>query len=479
MAVPLCTPSHPPHDEVAARIGRLPFAMVLVMVAGLVVGAAATRGAVAGTAALTAVAVGLAILRRPAVGALVLVATVPVVSGLSRGLPVPLLRPAELLIVTVGVAVILLASSDQPVKWRAFDWMALAYVVGTAGLGAADVLQRGEQLTQDMVNTLLGPLQFLLLYRAILVGVGTATLRRRALALLLIAGLVVSVVALMQKFDLLGTRSALGSVVEGEFDFAYSLGSGVGRATGPFASWHALAGYLLIVLLVAVALLLEEGQRVARRGTLVAVVVVSGVALAATVSLAPIAGALVGVLALACWHRRLGRVAVILAVAAVTAGILIGSDLQRRVDDQLGPVATKQTTGSFPPTLAARWDIWTTQYLPQLEGRWATGYGPDQPPFPLVTWPSTESIYVEMLMRGGVTLLVLYLALMWTLAAGALRESRDGDSDGRAAGRALVVSVVVLAVIQAIIPLFTGAGVPFVLWSLAGIVLAPAARHGA
>ena len=190
-----------PHADFAGRVRALPPALLLVVAGSAVVGAASTRGVMAGTAAVAAVSAGLAILRRPALGALLLVAAVPVLSGMRRGLPIPNLRPAELLILTVGAAVILLAS--RPVRWRSFDWLALGYVVATAGLGLLDVLLRGQQLTQDMVNGLLGPLQFLLLYRAVLVGLDSAALRRRAIALLVLGALPVSALALMQKFNLL------------------------------------------------------------------------------------------------------------------------------------------------------------------------------------------------------------------------------------------------------------------------------------
>jgi hypothetical protein len=478
MAVPVQTPwPRAPQREPAWRVHELPPALPLIVVGSAIVGAASTRGAFAGAAAVAAVAAGLAVLRRPAFGALLLVAAVPVLSGLRRGLAIPLLRPAEFLIMAVGAAVMLIAGGERPVRWRAFDWIALAYVGATAGLGLLDVLLRGAQLTQDMVNTMLGPLQFLLLYRAVLIGLPSVALRRRALALLLLGALPVSAVALMQKFGLLGVRGMVDAVVEGQFDFAYSLaGSGLGRATGPFPSWHALGGYLLIVLLVAVALLLEERQRVASRATLISVIMLAAAAMAATVSFAAIAGVLAGVLALAVWQRRVGRTVAVLIVASLIAALLVASAFEQRVDAQFGTTATVNTTGSLPPTLAFRWEVWTEQYLPQLAGRWATGYGPDRPPFPLVSWSSTESIYVEMLMRGGLALLAIYLALMCTLGAAALRAGRDRDPDRRAAGRALFAVVAALAAVQLIIPLFIGAAVPYLLWILAAIVLAPGTR---
>jgi hypothetical protein len=445
--------------------------------AGVAVGLGASRGPVQGAAALLAVLVGYLVMRRPAVGALILIAAVPITSGLRRGLPIPGLRVSELLIGTVAIAVLVFPPSNSRVPWRAFDWVALAYVVCTATLGGVDALLLGYPLTASETANLFGPLQFFLLYRAVLVvAAAIPDVRRWGLAALLVVGAAVSALALAQWANVPKARTALDSLVEGPFDFAYTVEGGLARATGLFASWHALAGYLLVLNLLAIALFLERSGRVLRGARLVPVLVLMQAALLATVSFAPLAGLLVGALALAIWVGRADRLAIALAIAGLMAALVFGPSIAKRADSQYAAVPVAQRHALLPPTLAYRVQIWETQFFPALRGHWAIGWGPGSPPG--VTWPSTESIYIHMILRGGLALLAIYLALMWTLAAGALRIARTAVAERRATARALFVTIAVLAVVQAIIPLFIGAGMPHVVWILAALIFAEPAVLG-
>ena len=111
--------------------------------ASVAVGIAAGLGTKTAVAALFGVAVVVIVLARPVIGAYTLVAVVPPVSGLRAGLPVPQLRPAEVLIGSVGVLLLVIARPGQTPRWRAFDWCALGYAVANAGLGAVDLVIRG------------------------------------------------------------------------------------------------------------------------------------------------------------------------------------------------------------------------------------------------------------------------------------------------------------------------------------------------
>jgi len=74
--------------------------------AGALVGAGLTQGAAAAAAAAVVALVGLVVVRRPLLGAYLMVALVPVTSGLRRGLPLPGLRMSEL--IATGLAALLL-----------------------------------------------------------------------------------------------------------------------------------------------------------------------------------------------------------------------------------------------------------------------------------------------------------------------------------------------------------------------------------
>src|SRR5689334_11048779 len=89
----------------------------------ITVGASATVGIAVGfgtktaLAALFAVAVVVIVLARPVIGAYTLVAVVPPVSGLRAGLPVPQFRPAEVLIASIGILLLLIARPGQTPRW--------------------------------------------------------------------------------------------------------------------------------------------------------------------------------------------------------------------------------------------------------------------------------------------------------------------------------------------------------------------------
>jgi hypothetical protein len=121
-----------------------------------------------------------------------------------------------------------------------------------------------------------------------------------------------------------------------------------------------------------------------------------------------------------------------------------------------------------------------------MRGRWLSGYGPKIPPD--VTWKYTESVYIGLLLRGGLPLLAIYGLMTWALVLVALEVARRPlTSDPARAGpdeehtleqalaRGTVVLLAVLAVTQLIAPLFLTTGLPHVWWILAGLVTGAAA----
>ena len=461
----------------------------LVTVAGLVfgslvVGVAAGRGLAPGLAAIVAVGALLWAVRNPTQGAFAIVAIVPVVSGLRRGLPVPGFRLGELL--AVGYAVLLLSTAGRANwrSWRAFDWVALAYVVATFTLGLYDTWHRGDQLTGADLGQLIGPLQFFLLYRAIMVALPRRVDRLRALDWLLRASIAVSVVTYLQAARVPGVNELLVWLT-GQ-DYSGRLAWAIPRANGPFPHWTMLAGYMFAIVLLCVALLLG-GARGRRRRLALATLVTSSISLVLTVTLAPMIGALLGSLALAWWYRRSGRMLAWVAVGCAVAVVAFAPLLSRRTDDQFQAASSSNASYSLVPhTVSSRVGFWTDQYLPALQGRWVTGYGPQIPPE--VTWKYTESVYIGLLLRGGLPLLAIYGLMTWALVLVALEVARRpvrpgpiraGPDERRALEQALargtVVLLAVLAVTQLIAPLFLTTGLPHVWWILAALVMGAAA----
>lgn len=437
------------------------------------VGTAAPMGAAPAAAAAGAAVGAYAVLTRPIYGVYVLASVVPIVSGLHRGLPVPGFRLSELTIVIVATLVLWATRDEAPTRWRALDWCALAYAATTFVIGAVDVLRGGSAFDNDSLGTLLGPVQFLLLYRAVIAAVHTWDEWRRVLRLMLYASVPVSVLAILQWLGAPGIRSFLLSATGSQAGTG-GIGGGFTRATGPFPHWQPLAAYLFLVLVVGVALLFTHGQRVIGRRALVMVLAPALVALVQTATLGPLLGAVAAAAILAIWSGAdVGRVLRWLVGVAATVGVFFGPLLNARLDQQFNATASNAWNPSFPQTLQFRWAVWTDQYLPALWGHWILGYGPVLPKS--ISWRATESIYISLLMRGGLLLLVAYLALMWALLSAASAAAAARNRDRQLIGRALVVAVAILFVLQALQAYFLQTGMSHDLWILAALLAATAA----
>ena len=439
------------------------------LTAPLVVGAAATLGPLPGVGAVGAVGVGLLVLYRPVYGAYGLVALVPVLSGIQRGLPVPGFRLSELMV--VGIAGIILVAAPRSPRWGAFDWMALSYVAATALLVWFNVVRHGDALTADNFGTLMGPLQYLLLYRAILTALPGAEQRARAMRLLLLVSLPVSLLTLLQQFNVGPVRSLIVTLTG--TDIYQSTVNEVPRATGPFPHWHNLAGYMLLVVLLGFSLLIEPGQRVMRRRTLLLTLAFALGALVQTASFAPLLGAFVGALLIGLLSGQGRRMLVWLGVAVVVGGVLFGPLIKDRVSQQEARTIYTEDQSFLPQTIEFRYRLWKTAYLPVIEDNFVAGYGPNLPNG--LYFNFAESLYVTLLLRGGILLLLTYLAVMGTLASRARSTVLAGEVERRVIGRAVLVTVPLLMLIDIIETYFLDSGPAPLLWVLVGLMGAEAA----
>ncbi len=434
------------------------------LTAPLVVGAAATLGPLPGLGAVSAVGVGLVVLYRPAYGAYGLVALVPVLSGIQRGLPIPGFRLSEVMV--VGIAGIILVSATRSPRWGVFDWMALSYVAATALLVWINVVRHGDALTADNFGTLMGPLQYLLLYRAILTALPGADQRARAMRLLLFISLPVSLLTLLQQFDVGGVRSLIVTLTG--TDIYQSTVNEVPRATGPFPHWHNLAGYMLLVVLLGLSLLVEPGQRVMRRRTLLLTLAFALAALVQTASFAPLLGAFVGASLIGLMSGQGRRMLVWLCVAVVIGGGVFGPLIKDRVVQQEAHTNYTEDQSFLPQTIEFRYRLWKTAYIPVIERNFVAGYGPNLPPG--LYFDFAESLYVTLLLRGGILLLLTYLAVMGALALRARSAAHSVETERRVIGRAVLVLVPLLMLIDIIETYFLDSGPAPLLWVLVGLM---------
>ncbi len=451
---------------------RLPFDVqryhvflgVVAAVAMVLVAAGAGISPLIAVGLIAVIAVAFAVALNEMIGLALLAALAPATAGLARGIPIPGLRLSEALI--GGVGVILLVSARRFVRWTPLDWLALLYALGTLCLGAWDLLSQGQRISQSELDTLLGPLQFLLLYRATAVTARTPERRRAALRLMLWASVPVAVLAIGQQFNFPGVRSLLVTLTQND---VYSATNSTARVTGPFPLWHNLAGYLLLYLFTIAALLLRGVPDVMRRGFLIAIAVIDTIALIETLSLAPIIALVAGVAILGIYYKGVSRVMVGLAVVVVAGLLVFGARIDARFTQEYGRAPGTQGSALVPQTIQHRFDLWSTELIPALKGHVTTGFGPSLPP-QFANFPYTESLYINLLYRGGVVLVAIFLALAVAMVAAGIRARRDRDPLQQALGPTIVLGVVTLLVIGLIESYFTDDGPPQVLWMLLGLL---------
>jgi hypothetical protein len=249
----------------------------------------------------------------------------------------------------------------------------------------------------------------------------------------------------------------------------YAGGASVPRTTGPFAHWHDLGGYLFVIVLVGFALLVNGATAVMSRRVLVGIVVLGAAGVLSTVSFTPIAGTLVGCLVLLALAGRRSGWLVPIAVGGAVLAVVFGPLLSARYHEQFVSYAPVKERPYLPRNFNFRIDVWTTEYVPVLKRHLTTGYGPDLPPN--LSFKYTESVYVTLLLRGGLPLLAVYGGLMFALALSARDLRHDALADVRALAQAVFLAVVLIVFMQMVTNYFVNSGFPFVFWILAALLL--------
>ena len=426
-----------------------------------------------GAAGLFAVLLALWLAQRPVLLALVAVTVVPVSSGLRRGLPIPGLRLSELLTVFAAVVVMGLASKSLPgPRWGGFDVAALGYCVGSFGFGLLATSVHQVPMSSDDYQTVIGPIQFFLLYRMAAAAFPTQSLRRVAMRALLLASVPVSLLAILQQVGP-SIFQTISLYITGTSVFDTEGFDPVRRATSVFPIWHALAGYLIVVMLLAVSLLLRRDTFVLPTVGLVAVLGAAFGAMVLTLTATPVIGLVIGVIILGSLFKRLAFVLTVMVLGSVVVLVAFFPLVSARIADQSTPTAATPTAGNsiIPQTVLYRVDVWVQEYLPAMRGSWSTGYGPAAPPN--VSWKHTESGYLTLLLRGGVGYLAIAAALVylsWRRGRQLLRQARAPSEAGLAA--AAMALAVVIAVMNLAFPYFTASGMPQPLWVVWGLLAA-------
>jgi hypothetical protein len=254
------------------------------------------------------------------------------------------------------------------------------------------------------------------------------------------------------------------------------------RATSVFPMWHPLGGYLAIVIIIAVALLIQRDTTVLPRWLNVGVLALATGGLMLTLTATIIGGALLGVLVVGWALKRLRFMVKWLVIGGTIAVIAFFPQIRERIDEQnVDTRATPNASESIlPQTVQYRILVWTEQYAPALSGSWVTGYGPADPPG--ISWDHTESGYITLILRGGLPYLLVGGLVVW-FAWRAGRERLEGGlgalSPPEAAIAASVLATAFMTpIINLFVPYWTASGMPQPMWALWGLLAAALGSTG-
>lgn len=399
---------------------------------------------------------------------MVVLALVPALSGLDRGLIVPGLKVSDLLI--IALVVILLVT--RRFAWDRRDWLGwsvLAYGLIQVVTTIINYFQRDDIAFGELIKGIGSVSQFALLFAVAFSIGGTSGGIARWARFSVISAAAIAIIGLLQLADVGPTRDIV-SVLTGNPELANLPSWKTYRATGLFPSWHAYSMYLAMNLLIALAMLLRGIRSERWLYAVVTVILFGGLLIGLTAT--PILVAAVGVVLLLPW-KLLRRVIPIALVAGVL--VLVATPLGAIVMERL----TKQQNtreGNFaflPETLQFRVNAWVDGYFPLIGANFWTGYGPLGAGDTDVL-PYAESMYIKVLTAGGIFLLLALVAVIVCAARSMLRIRRryaDTRADELfALARVLFIIVLLVAVAQFLHPYMNDAGSAPMLFSALGIV---------
>jgi len=454
------------HRSPLSRLVDMVPSWIAVLLCGCLVGLSLRLGIEVASILVVGIAVACFALSRPVEFTYAVIAIVPITPGLRRGLPVPGLRLSELLVAGAATLILVSAGRASWSRWGSIDWWGLLFVTLYGLLGAEALLRRGIGLDSGSVGDLFGVAQFFLLYRIVRIGLRNEAQRARGLQVLLWASLPVSLLTFLQQLDVGPVRVSI-TTLTASVTAPTSGYTGIVRATGPFAHYHSLAGYLVVILLAAASVILVRDQRMMPRRHAMFIAACASLALLYTATLIAIVGAAVGALALAMRTGQLKRVGILALTVTTASFFIIGDNLQRRLSGQFEGTLPTYTLAPAPPAwlpvnVAFRVEVWRGQYLPVIWENLLLGFGPGTPPS--VTWPSTESLYISLLLHGGVLLLLAYLGFLISVWLRGHAAERLGAGVDSIVGHTLTAVVVAMTVMQTLHPYFTDAGFPHAMW---------------
>jgi len=415
------------------------------------------------------------VLPRPVLIVYGLALITPLTGGLARGAVVPILRLGQALVVFAFILFLLARPSPQSKsRLTAIDLAFALFFLTEAVFPMLALYYRGEHLNLNSIDssgvsplqTLLGPLQYYLLYRIVVATISTERQIKLVLELSFIASIMVSVIGILERI-VAPVRTFIQTyyppLVQ---NAAVSLNDL--RITSTLGHFSGLAAYLAFTIILVLACY-TVGERMKISSLLLAITALfDSIALILTGTFSGWIGLAVGVAAVFILTGRLPKLFILIVCGIALAALIFQSFLSARLDQQLGAGAIQ---GFLPQSLAFRVMLWENLFLPAIGQHLLFGAGPA--PAVLNSWPAEESQYFLLLLRGGLPYFFSYLLLIGVAMTMCWRQMKSNSRDAKhTVALALLVILITMSVMNVSAEYFTYVGGTQVLWMILAIVVA-------
>lgn len=432
----------------AADGGRLEARTAMAAAAAAVLGFGLAAVGGVGLVLILALPVLVAAVVRPAFGAYLFLFANPLIVGIARGEPIPLLRPNEaLLLLLVLAAVVRLAArvlsgGQLRPKVDGIDLAMLLLVVTGSLLPLAWRELRGLPITIDDVLYAFVLWKYLALYWLFRQSITTGSQVLACVVVSMASGLGVAIVAMLQVTGQFGVADFLFQYYDAPFT-GYR-GPITTRGTSTIASSFGTADVMIMNLLLALALL-----RIARwRSWALAVLALAFFAgCLAAGSFSGVIGLGFALLVFGVAARQTGRIVLAGVPATILAAVAFWPVIAERLEGF-------ERQSGMPQSWEGRWANLRDFFLPEiLSGmNWLTGVRPAArvpAPEPWRDWVYIESGYVWLVWIGGLPFLLAFLAFvvvgasrLWPMAVG--RADAVGAAALAAFAYLLVIALLML-----------------------------------
>lgn len=294
---------------------------------------------------------------------------------------------------------------------------------------------RHVYITKDMVSALAGPIEYYLWYRVILEALPLPSQMPNMTKLIIIVASIVSFIGVLQIFKFPGVEKVLLAVYP---TYETRESPVIHRATSVVGGWETLAAIAAYTILLINQIQTSEGgiQKLGKwkywNVALMVMLVFNVIALVSTLSVAGLVAIVVGYLLAWRFNGQLARMTRYVLIIGAVGAVALSPVILQRLAYQKHPAATTATTS--PALVAASKNANHFSYLPTTWSSRATHWtivlktvgqhGSDillgvQPSFdyPVLSFGSTESLYLLLLYRGGILYLFAFLGFAFLLCS--------------------------------------------------------------